>query len=143
MRKISILLLHTFLMLTIHAARAAGADAGEQPDWNGIAKHMVRNSLHLAPNERVILHYLPDHNPALVAALRDQIVLAGGIISAELTWPSLTMGKYFDGLSTANKLKPKEHAKLWRMYERAIEIDPVQINANSCPWRQRTIRRIA
>jgi hypothetical protein len=189
MRKISILLLHTLLMLPIGAARAADAGAGEQPDWTRLAQHMVRDSLHLAPGERVILHYLPDHNPALVAALRDQITLAGGIISAELTWPSANMGKYFDGLSAADKLKrvaaedvvyrelfarsdvyiwlddssvddlvprrfehliagsniraihshwfespdPKEHAKLWRIYERAIEIDPAQINAILAP----------
>ena len=178
--------------LMLHAAVgvcAEGALEAHQPDWPKLAKHMVHNSLKLAPGERVILHYLPGHNPQLVAALRDEITLAGGIISAELTWPSKEMAKYFAGLSPADKAKrveaedvvyrelfarsdvyiwldvssvddlaprrfehligdsklrvihshwfespdPREHDALWRMYERAIEVEPGQINAKLAP----------
>lgn len=189
MRKISLLLLLSVLLAPIHTAHAADSAPSEQPDWSKLAQHMVRESLHLAPGERVILHYLPGHNPLLIAALRDEITLAGGIISAELTWPSDKMGKYLDGLSAPDKLKrvaaedvvyrelfarsdvyiwldvssvddlvprrfehliagsnvraihshwfespdAKEHAALWRIYERAIEIDPRQINAKLAP----------
>jgi len=189
MRKISLLLLLSVLLAPIHTAHAADSAPSEQPDWSKLAQHIVRESLHLAPGERVILHYLPGHNPLLIAALRDEITLAGGIISAELTWPSDKMGKYLDGLSAPDKLKrvaaedvvyrelfarsdvyiwldvssvddlvprrfehliagsnvraihshwfespdAKEHAALWRIYERAIEIDPRQINAKLAP----------
>jgi len=74
-----------------------------QPDWPRIAKHMVDTSLQLAPGERVIIHYDPDRDPALIAALRTEIVRAGGIISGELTWPNETMGKYLDALSPAQR----------------------------------------
>jgi leucyl aminopeptidase (aminopeptidase T) len=190
MRKISALpLVLSLLLAPIRTAHGADTDASAAPDWSKLAQHMVRESLHLAPGERVILHYLPGHNPPLIAALRDEITLAGGIICAELTWPSEKMGKFLDGLSAPDKLKrvaaedvvyrelfarsdvyiwldtssfddlvprrfehliagsnvraihshwfespdAKEHAALWRIYERAIEIDPQQINAKLAP----------
>ena len=176
------------LSVTIACAADAPA-AGYQPDWVKLSKHIVHDSLKLAPGERVIIHYLPGHNPGFVTALRDEIVTSGGVISAELTWPSGAMGKYLDGLTPAEKAKrveaedfvyrelfthsdvylwldasqvedltprrfehligeskvraihchwfeppdPKEHDTAWRMYERAINIDPAKIDAVLAP----------
>lgn len=74
-----------------------------QPDWPRIAKHMVDKSLQLAPGERVIIHYDPERDPAFIAALRTEIVRAGGIISGELTWPGEATGKYLDALNPAQR----------------------------------------
>src|SRR5690242_18682555 len=87
----------TVLALVLPALARGQTDSSRayayQPDWARIAKHMVDRSLALAPGERVIIHYDPDRDPALIAALRTEIVRAGGIISGELTWPSEAIGK--------------------------------------------------
>jgi hypothetical protein len=50
-------------------AQAPAAQAPYQPNWPKLA--------------------------ALVDALRNEIVISGGFISAELTWPTEEMGKYY------------------------------------------------
>lgn len=97
----------TILALAVPTSVVGQADVSRaysyQPDWARIAKHMVDTSLVLAPGERVIIHYDPERDPALIAALRTEIVRAGGIISGELTWPNETMGKYLDALNPAQR----------------------------------------
>jgi hypothetical protein len=70
-----------------------------QSDWTRIANAILHRSLQLAPGERVIIHYLPGREPELVQALRNEIITSGGIISAELTWPTQETAHYFDSLS--------------------------------------------
>lgn len=87
------------------AVLAADAPVPYQPDWPRLAKHMVEVSLKLAPGERVLIHYDPEHDPGLVSALRTEIVRAGGLISGELTWPSEATAKQLDALSPEERQK--------------------------------------
>src|SRR5262245_51542269 len=87
------------LGLVSHASAAAPDADVYQPDWSAIAKHMVERSLALAPGERVLISHDPARDPGLVAALRTQIVRAGGIVSGEIVWPDAAIAKYLDGLS--------------------------------------------
>ena len=64
-----------------------------QPDWPAIARHMVEHSLALAPGERVLISHDPGRDPAFVAALRAEILRAGGIVSGEIAWPSIEAGR--------------------------------------------------
>jgi hypothetical protein len=184
-----VLLLTSATTISVNGA----ADQESSPDWPKLAKQIVRTDLRLEPGERVILQYLPGKNPLLIEALRDEITLADGIISAELVWPSPAMGKYLDELSPAQKLQrvaaedvvyrelfahsdvylwldesgfedlvprrfehliadshvraihshwveppdAKDHDRVWRMYERAIELDPRDIDARLTPLEMR------
>ncbi len=74
-----------------------------QADWTRIANAILHRSLQLAPGERVIIHYLPGGEPELVQALRNEIITSGGVISAELTWPTQETAHYFDSLSAEQK----------------------------------------
>jgi hypothetical protein len=87
------------------AVAAAEPPAAYQPDWNALAKHYVHDSLKLAPGERVLIHYDPSHSAALVDGLRTEITRSGGIVTAELTWPSKAVGAYLESLSAAEKEK--------------------------------------
>jgi leucyl aminopeptidase (aminopeptidase T) len=160
-----------------------------QPDWQAIAKHMVGRSLALAPGERVLISYDPERDPALVAALRAEILRAGGIVSGEIAWPGADEAKILAALtpeqkrrraalenatyrelfahsdvylwlhtSNAGELEPRQFEHLiaeskvraihshWfeppdpverdavrRLYERAIQRDPVAIEARLAP----------
>jgi hypothetical protein len=84
---------------------AAAVKAGYTPNWQHVARQILHRTLKLAPGDRVILHYLPGHTPGLVDALRSEIITSGAIISAELTWPTAEMGKYYDTLSADQKTK--------------------------------------
>ena len=59
------------------AFAATPEPAAYQPDWPAIAKHMVERSLALAPGERVLISYDPQRDPALIAALRTEILRTG------------------------------------------------------------------
>lgn len=98
---------HLTLAFALAGPCAAFADAPApyQPDWPKLAKHMVEVSLKLAPGERVLIHYDPERDAGLVAALRSEITRAGGIISGELTWPDEATAKYLDALSPEEKQK--------------------------------------
>ena len=74
-------------------AAAFAEPAAYQPDWPAIAKHMVATSLELAPGERVLISYDAERDPALLAALRTEILRAGGIVSGEIPWPTAAEAK--------------------------------------------------
>jgi leucyl aminopeptidase (aminopeptidase T) len=87
---------------------AAPEPAAYQPDWPAIARHMVERSLALAPGERVLISYDPERDPALIAALRTEILRAGGIVSGEIPWPSAAEAKHLAGLTPAAKRRRAE-----------------------------------
>jgi leucyl aminopeptidase (aminopeptidase T) len=74
-----------------------------QSDWTRIANAILHRSLQLAPGERVIIHYLPGGEPELVQALRNEMITSGGVISAELTWPTQETAPYFESSSPEQK----------------------------------------
>jgi leucyl aminopeptidase (aminopeptidase T) len=86
------------LAAPLHGEAQQSGNAIES-DWKRIANAILHRSLELAPGERVIIQYLPDAEPGLVRALRNEITTSGGVISAELTWPTQEMAHYFDSLS--------------------------------------------
>jgi len=88
-------------------AAAPGASA-YQPDWPAIARHMVVQSLALAPGERVLIAHDPDRDPALIAALRTEILRAGGIVSGEIAWPGAAEAKLLAGLTPEEKHRRAE-----------------------------------
>jgi leucyl aminopeptidase (aminopeptidase T) len=191
MDKLRAWVLTGWLSLSVHAVVQGAESAAPpyQPDWPKIAKLILHRSLQLAPGQRVILHYLPGHNPGLVEALRMEVVTSGAMISAELTWPTAEVGKYYDTLSAEQKGKlaeaqnavyreifarsdlylwldvspvedlvprqfehlvseskvraihchffdspdSRERDRLWQMYERAIELEPAQLQAVMTP----------
>jgi leucyl aminopeptidase (aminopeptidase T) len=69
---------------------------------------MVVHSLELAPGERVLISHDPDRDPAFIAALRAEILRAGGIVSGEIAWPSAAEGKYLAGLTAEEKHRRAE-----------------------------------
>jgi leucyl aminopeptidase (aminopeptidase T) len=79
-----------------------------QPDWPTIARHMVEQSLALAPGERVLISHDPSRDPAFIAALRAEILRAKGIVSGEIAWPSAADAKYLAGLTAEEKHRRAE-----------------------------------
>ena len=79
-----------------------------QPDWPAIARHMVETSLALAPGERVLISHDPSRDPAFIAALRAEILRAGGIVSGEIAWPSASEAKFLEGLTSDEKHRRAE-----------------------------------
>ena len=79
-----------------------------QPDWPAIASSMVQRSLALAPGERVLISYDAARDPALLAALRTEILRAGGIVSGEIAWPSAADAKLLAALTPDQKRQRAE-----------------------------------
>jgi hypothetical protein len=105
MRRLRVWVLVAWLGLTVHPVVGGADDSASpyQPDWPKLAKLILHRSLQLAPGQRVILHYLPGHNPGLVQALRTEVITSGALISAELTWPTQELGKYYETLTSEQK----------------------------------------
>jgi leucyl aminopeptidase (aminopeptidase T) len=95
----------TLMACLLAMSCAVGAEEVSDSDWKKIAGIIIHRSVQLAPGERVIIHYLPGREPDLLAALRHEIVTSGGIISAELTWPTKDLSDYFDSLSAEQKAR--------------------------------------
>jgi len=87
---------------------AEEAQSPHRPDWQRVARNIVVRSVKLAPGERVLLHYDPEQDPELIAAIRDAIARADGIIVAEWTWPSERTGEYLASLSEEQRRKRAE-----------------------------------
>jgi len=79
-----------------------------QPDWTAIARHMVKDSLALAPGERVLISHDPARDPTFIAALRAEILRAGGIVSGEIAWPSAADARYLAELTAEEKQRRAE-----------------------------------
>jgi leucyl aminopeptidase (aminopeptidase T) len=92
----------------VAGAAATDAISANQPDWPKVARLITERSLRLAPGERVIIHYMPGRYPGLVDALRKQIITSGGVICAELTWPTQDLSNYFESLSPQQKTRLAE-----------------------------------
>ncbi len=89
-------------------AHSADPAQGYSPDWAHIAEIMVRRDIQVAPGERVLLQHDAARDPGLVAALRTEIVRAGGIVAGELTWPSKATGEFLATLSESDRRRREE-----------------------------------
>jgi leucyl aminopeptidase (aminopeptidase T) len=101
MRKFSGILVIAMIM-SVSVAATPDSPA-YQPDWPAIARHIVEHSLELAPGERVIISHDPSRDPAFIAALRAEILRAGGIVSGEIAWPGAAEAKFLAGLNAEEK----------------------------------------
>jgi len=83
-------------------------------DWTRIARLIVHDSLALTPGERVLLHADPTYFPALLEAVRIEIVRAGGVeLAAHMLHPP--------GLERArHELRRREDPCLRAMEDRAM-----------------------
>src|SRR6185295_506516 len=97
------------IVMTLGVGIAAAPEPpAYQPDWPAIARHMVEVSLELAPGERVLISHDPGRDPAFIAALRAEILRAGGIVSGEIAWPGAVEAKHLAGLNAEEKRRRAE-----------------------------------
>jgi len=122
------------------AARAADPAPGFVPNWAHIAAIMVRRDIQLAPGERVLIEHDPDRDPGLVAALRTEIVRAGGIVAGELAWPSTATGEYLATLSDAERRR--REAEEDRAYRALFANADVFLWLQASPVEELTPRRV-
>lgn len=122
------------------AANAGDAEPGYVPDWAHIADIMIRRDIQLAPGERVLLEHDAARDPGLVAAVRTAIVRAGGIVSAELTWPSKSTGEYLATLSESDRRRREEDED--RVYRTLFANSDVFVWLQTSPVDEVTPRRV-